>query len=410
MPTFKYVARDQDGKIVNGKMSADNQALVVAELRKRELIIVSIDEEKQSTFTVTAAPKKGSGGAGNKKVKSEDIVVFTRQFATMIDAGIPILQCLEALGEQTVSPSFQASINTIRDDIQLGSSLSASFAKQNKVFDTLYVNMIKVGETGGILSAVLERVATYLEKTEKLKQKVQAALIYPAVVVSMAMIITVVLLVKVVPTFAQIYDSLNQELPAMTQVLINISNFMSKQFLLLVGIIVAIVVAFIQYRKTPNGSIQIDSALLKLPIFGDLICKVSVSRFCRTFSTLSQSGVAILETLEIVGKTCGNRVIEVLVEDVKASVREGESVAVPLSKSSVFPPMVTKMIAIGEKSGQMDKMMAKVAEFYDEQVDTAVEGLTKLIEPLIIGFLGIVVGFIVVALFMPILSLSTAMK
>ena len=406
MPTFKYSARDQQGKIVHGKISADNQNLVIIELRKRELIILSVDEEKASALKgATTTTVKG-----NKKVKSEDIVVFTRQFATMIDAGIPILQCLEALGEQSASPSFQASINAIREDIQLGSSLSAAFAKQNNVFDSLYVNMIRVGESGGVLSAVLERVSTYLEKTEKLKQKVQSALIYPAVVVTMALLITVVLLVKVVPTFAQIYDSLNQKLPAMTQLLINISNAMQHQFLLIVGVIVVLGVGFVQYRKTSQGSLVIDTALLKLPIFGDLICKVSVSRFCRTFSTLSQSGVPILETLEIVGKTCGNRVIELLVEDVKVSVREGESVALPLSNSTAFPPMVTKMIAIGEKSGQMDKMMAKVAEFYDEQVDTAVEGLTKLIEPLIIGFLGIVVGFIVVALFMPILSLSTAIK
>jgi type IV pilus assembly protein PilC len=320
------------------------------------------------------------------------------------------LQCLDALTEQAANETLKKVLLNICEDIQLGNSLSGAFAKHPKVFDQLYVNMLRVGETAGILSAILDRVATYLEKTEKLKQKVKSAMIYPAVVVSMALTITIVLIVKVVPTFASIYDSLGQKLPVMTQMLIDFSNLMQHQFLLMVGIVVVLVVLFFQYRKSEKGRLQTDTWALKLPIFGDLICKVSVSRFSRTFSTLSQSGVSILETLDIVGKTCGNRVIELLVDDIKVSVREGESIAVPLSKSKYFPPMVTRMIAIGEKSGQLEKMLSKVAEFYDEQVDAAVEGLTKIIEPLIIAFLGIVVGFIVVALFMPILSITTAIR
>lgn len=405
MPTYKYIARDQDGKSVNGKMSADNESLIVAELRKRNLIIITIDEEKASL--VKSSTPKVKGG---KKIKSEDIVIFTRQFATMIDAGIPILQSLEAMGEQAANVSFKATIITIQEDIQLGGSLSSAFAKHPKVFDSLYVNMLRVGETGGILGTILDRVALYLEKSEKLKHKVQSAMIYPAVVVSMAMVITIVLIIKVVPTFAQIYDSLGQKLPLMTQMLIDLSNVMQHQFFLIVGVIVAVVMAFIKYRQTDIGRLKTDEIALKLPIFGDLVSKISVSRFSRTFSTLSQSGVSILETLDIVGKTCGNRVIELLVDEVKLSVREGESIAVPLSKSKYFPPMVTRMIAIGEKTGQLEKMLSKVAEFYDEQVDTAVEGLTKIIEPLIIAFLGIVVGFIVVALFMPILNLTAVIK
>lgn len=407
MPTYKYTARNQDGRNVSGKMAADNEGLIVAELRKRQLVITGIEEEKSSARAAASSSTAAAKGGG--KVKSEDIVVFTRQFATMIDAGIPILQALEAMGEQAANPVFRRTIINIKDDIQLGSSLSAAFGKHEKIFDSLYVNMIRVGESGGVLTTVLERVSTYLEKTEKLKQKVKAALIYPTVVVTMAVLITIVLLVKVVPTFAQIYDSLGQKLPAMTQVLINTSNFMQHQFYVIFGAIGALAALFTWYRKTPAGHYQVDNMMLSLPIFGDLICKVSVSRFCRTFSTLSQSGVPILETLDIVAKTCGNKVIEQVTLQVQVSVREGESVAVPLGKSKAFPPMVTRMIAIGEKSGQMDKMMSKVADFYDEQVDTAVDGLTKLIEPLIIGFLGIVVGFIVVALFMPILSLATAL-
>ena len=404
MPTFKYVTRNQEGKTVTGKIAADSRELIVTELRQRELIIISIDEEKSSVLKASPAKKSG------KKVKSEDLVIFTRQFATMIDAGIPIIQALEALAEQASDPSFRSTIDAIREDIQMGGGLSAAFGRHEKVFDSLYVNMIRVGETGGVLTGVLERIATYLEKSEKLKHKVQSALIYPAVVVSMALLITLVLIIKVVPTFAQIYDSLGQELPVMTQLLINFSKLLQKQFFLVVGVVVVLGIALVQYRKTPKGSLQIDALLLKMPIFGDLICKVAVSRFCRTLSTLSQSGVAILESLEIVGKTCGNRVIEVLTADVKASVREGESIAEPLAKSPVFPPMVTRMIAIGEKSGQMEKMLSKIAEFYEEQVDTAVDGLTKLIEPLVIGFLGIVVGFIVIALFMPILNLTSALN
>jgi type IV pilus assembly protein PilC len=404
MPTYRYASRDQEGKNVNGKMSADNEAMIVAELRKRNLIIVSIEEEKGSAVAKSSVPKV----KGGRKIKSEDIVVFTRQFATMVDAGIPILQALDAMGEQASNPAFKQTIATICEDIQLGSSLSAAFAKHTKVFDQLYINMLRVGETGGILSAILERVALYLEKTEKLKAKVKSAMIYPAVVVSMAMLITIVLIVKVVPTFATIYDSLGQKLPLMTQMLIDFSNLLQHQLLTIIGVIVALGFLFTKYRQTDQGRLQTDIWALQLPLFGDLICKVSVSRFSRTFSTLSQSGVAILETLDIVGKTCGNRAIEVLVDEIKVSVREGESIAVPLAKSKYFPPMVTRMIAIGEKSGQMEKMLSKVAEFYDEQVDTAVEGLTKLIEPLIIAFLGVVVGFIVVALFMPILSITNA--
>ncbi len=404
MPTYKYTARDQDGKSVAGRISAESESMIVSELRKRNLIILELAEEKESVLKQATKPRKG------KRIKSEDIVVFTRQFATMVDAGIPILQCLEALGEQTANLTFKAALGNIRDDIQTGSSLSDAFAKHPKIFDQLYVNMIRVGESGGTLTTILERVAMYLEKSERLRQKVQGAMIYPSVVMSMAMLITIGLLVKVVPTFAQIYASLGQQLPAMTQMLINISSFLQHNLLYGAAVVGLVVFILNRYNKTPAGNLQIDTMLLKLPIFGDLICKVAVSRFCRTFATLNQSGVPILESLDIVSRTCGNKVIENLVGEVKTSVKEGESIAVPLSKSTVFPLMVTRMIAIGEKSGQLEKMLSKVAEFYDEQVDTAVENLTKLIEPLIIAFLGVVVGFIVIALFMPILSMTQALR
>ncbi len=398
MSTFKYVAKNKDSRTVAGKIAADSKTAVIEELRKREFVIISIDEIKE-----VAARQKTFR---SKKVKADEIVIFSRQLATMVDAGIPIMQGIDALQEQVTHPTFKRVLISIRDDIQHGNSLSAAFAKHPAVFDTLYVNMIKVGETGGVLSKILDRISSYLEKTLRLQRKVKSALIYPIVVVCMAIIITTILLVKVVPTFAGIYASFNRELPAMTQVLIAVSDILRKYLLFLVGGIVIIVVGLQQWHKTPQGALVIDRSVLRLPIFGDLLRKVAISRFSRTLATLIQSGVPILESLEIVGKTIGNRLLELTVEDVKTSVREGESLAAPLSKSGVFPPMVTRMIGIGEKSGQMEKMLLKIAEFYDDQVDAAVEGLTSIIEPLIIGFLGIVIGFIVIALFLPIITIT----
>lgn len=400
MPTFKYVAKDQNARDVTGKIVADRQSGVVEELRKRNLTIISIAPVKEAV----------SFSFSRKKVKEEDLVMFSRQLATMVDAGIPILQALDALQEQISHPFFKGVIASVRDDIQVGSSLSAGFSKHPQAFDTLFVNMVKVGETGGVLSAILDRVATYMEKTIKLKHKVQSAMIYPAVVVSMAAIITIILLVKVVPTFASIYDSFDAELPAMTQLLINISNIMKKYILFVIGFFILMGFLLSRWYQTNQGREAVDGFSLRVPIFGEIIRKVAISRFSRTLATLLQSGVPILESLDIVGKTSGNRVVENVVSTVKVNVREGESIAGPLVKSGVFPPMVTRMIAIGEKSGQLEKMLTKIADFYDDQVDAAVAGLTSIIEPVIIGFLGIVVGFIVIALFLPILNITQVLK
>jgi type IV pilus assembly protein PilC len=398
MPTFKYTAKDQDSRPVSGKIVADNKALVLDELRKRKLIVISITEAKESSFTKISF--------SSKSVKADDIVIFSRQLATMVDAGIPILQGMEALQEQITHPYFKSVITAIRDDIQMGTSLYAAFAKHPKVFDPLFINMVKVGETGGVLSAVLDRVAGYMEKTQALIRKVKSALIYPIVVVSMAIMITIVLLVKVVPTFSGIYASFDQELPAMTQLLIAISEILRTQLLWYIGLLIILGIIFARVNKTEKGGLAIDRMKLKIPIFGPLLRKVAVSRFSRTLATLTQSGVPILESLDIVGKTSGNRLLERVVDNVKNSVREGESISGPLTKSGVFPPMVTRMIAIGEKSGQLEKMLTKISDFYDDQVDAAVAGLTSIIEPVIIGFLGIVVGFIVIALFLPILNIT----
>ncbi len=403
MPTFKYSAKDQDAKTVTGKVVANDLEMVVQELRSRHLIIISIDEEKHSAFFSASSTPAQS-------IKVEDIILFSRQMATMVDAGIPILQTVEALEDQAGNPSLKKIFGTIRDDIRLGSSLSAAFAKHPKVFDNLFVNMIKVGETGGVLTTVLDRLSSYMEKSARLRRKVTGAMIYPSVVVSMAVIITIGLLVFVVPTFKSIYSSFNKDLPPLTAALLNFSEAFKNQCLYYLGGLIVLIVMYFNYKKTPQGALKIDQAKLKLPVFGDLICKVAVSRFCRTLAVLVQSGVPILEGLDIVRKTIGNRALEMVVEDVIKSVREGQSIAEPLMRSKIFPSMVTRMISVGEQSGQLDKMLTKVSDFFDEQVDAVVENLTSLMEPFIIGFLGIVIGFIVVALFMPILNMTQVLR
>ena len=402
MPVFKYAAKDQDARNVSGKISAESQTAGLEELRKRQLTIISIQEVK------------GSGGGQKafqrKKVKVDDVVLFSRQLATMIEAGIPIIQALEALQEQADQPAFRKVIGQVKEEIQHGSTLANAFSKHPQVFDMLFVNMVRVGETGGVLNEVLDRISTYMEKILKLKRKIQSALTYPAVVVTMAIIITTILIVKVVPTFAEIYSSFGEKLPPMTQLLIFISDIIRKYLLWIIFAIFVLVTAVVRWHKTYRGARVIDGAVLKLPIFGELIRKVILSRFSRTLATLVQSGVPILESLEIVQRTVGNTVVADVVDDVREHVREGESIATPLEKTDVFPKMVTRMISIGEKSGEIEKMLLKVAEFYDDQVDRAVEGLTSIIEPVIIGFLGIVIGFIVIALFMPIMNITQLIK
>ena len=402
MATFKYVAKDTNANTVNGKIIADNQAAVIEELRKRKLIIISVTQVKETDF-------KGFS-FGGKKVKPDDLVIFTRQLATMVDAGIPLMQGFDALQEQIANPYFKSVINSIKDDIEVGSSLSAAFAKYPTVFDNLFISMVKVGEAGGMLSSILDRIAQYMEKSLKLQRKIKSAMIYPQVVVGMALLITIFLLYKVVPTFVGIFESLGADLPGPTKVLIAISNVVRHGLLWLIGGIIVSVMAFSYYSRTDTGRLNIDRLKLKLPILGELFRKISISRFSRTLATLTQSGVPILASLDIVGRTCGNKVLEIAVNNVKNNVREGENIAPPLIKSGVFPPMVTRMIAVGEKTGEMEKMLVKIAEFYDDQVDTAVAGLTSLIEPLIIGFLGIVIGGIVVSLFLPIIKMTTLIK
>lgn len=395
MPTFKYVAKDRDGKTINATMEAASSIALVDALRQKELTIISIEEAKA----------RGSSSGGGGKVKLDDLVVFSRQLATMVDAGIPLVGALDALQDQMENKGFKGVVRGVRDNVEGGSSLSEALSKQPNVFSPFFINMVKAGESSGNLDEILDRVAIYMEKTIALIRKVKSSLIYPAVVVFMAIAITTFLIVKVVPTFESIFATINVALPLPTLILINISHIVRRFLLLVIIVLVAGMFIISRVIKTDRGRLVFDTMLLKIPVIGPLLRKVAVARFTRTLSTLQKSGVSILTALEIVGKTSGNKVIEMAVIQTKMSIKEGESIAQPLAASKVFPPMVTRMISVGEQTGKLEEMLGKVADFYESEVDAAVSGLTSLIEPLIIAFLGIVVGGIVVSMFLPIVKL-----
>jgi type IV pilus assembly protein PilC len=401
MPSFKYKARNQMGKIVEGILEAESEGAVAAALRQKRLEFVSASGV--SGFSEYMSKLFGKGG----KVTSRDIVIFSRQFATMINAGLPILQGLTIVAEQAENPAFRAVMTKIRDDISNGVPLSDAMAKYPKAFNTLYVSMIKAGEQGGILDVIFERLSEYLEKAEGVIRKVKSAMMYPMVVFTVAICVVILLMVKVVPTFKDVFASFGAKLPYPTQVVINISEFLSssKSLILLVFIIV-FVVALQMYKKTNTGAYNWDAFLLKLPGFGNLIRKSAVARFARTLGTLVKSGVPIMDALETVAKTSGNKVIETSVNKARDSVREGKTLTQPLRECGVFPPMVTQMINVGEETGALDTMLAKIADFYETEVDAAVEGLTSIIEPILIVFLGTTVGFIVIAMFMPMFEIG----
>jgi len=396
MPNFKYRAKDQQGKAVSATLEAKDKTALVELLRKRDLIIISVEETKGKALKVTA----------KAKVKMDDLVIFSRQLATMVDSGIPLVQALDVLAEQIEKPGFQAVVAGLRDNIETGSSLSEALSRHPGIFSALFVNMVRAGESSGMLDDILERLADYLEKSNALAHKVKSSFIYPGLVVSMAIIITSVLIFKVVPTFKGIFDTLGGELPMITQMLITFSNFARRSAPLLLGAIFLLGFSLRKAIRTKKGRMQLDRTMLRLPIVGVLLRKVAIARFSRTLSTLVKSGVPILNSLEIVARTSGNKVIEAAVDQVRTNIREGENIADPLARSGVFPPMVTRMIGVGEQTGELEKMLAKISDFYEEQVDTAVNSLTSLIEPIIIVFLGVVVGGIVAAMFLPIFKIT----
>lgn len=398
--TFKWSGKNSRGTIESGEVVAASREEVIAILRRRNITPTVISEK-------TAKKKFGFGG----KVKDKDIVVFTRQFATMIDAGLPLVQALEILSTQVENKNLARTVSNVKLDVEAGSTYADALRKHPRVFSELYVNMVAAGEAGGILDTILNRLATYIEKAMKLKKKVKGAMIYPAVVTSVAVAVLAIIMVFVVPTFSKMFASMGGTLPLPTRIIISISNFVGGiGGLIIFATIVAIVIAITQIRRTENGRRATDAILLKLPIFGMILNKVAVAKFTRTLGTLVSSGVPILDGLDITAKTSGNKVIEYAVRDVRRAVAEGKTLAEPLSKTKVFPPMVTHMIAVGESTGALDAMLGKIADFYDDEVDAAVSNLTAMLEPLLMVFLGTTVGFIVVALYLPIFKMGTLIK
>lgn len=403
MPLFEYQVRDKSGKDLTATKEAMDMNTLVSELKRQDYIVISIKETKGKHVR---QQKRGRA----KKVKLDDLVVFSRQMATMVEAGIPLVQTLDILSDQTENFSFQEIIKKVKVDVESGKSLSEAMTTYKKIFSHLFVSMVKAGESAGALDEILDRLATYLEKMGNLQKKIRAAMVYPISVISIALIITTLMLTFIVPKFAEIYSSLNAKLPVMTQMLIDFSYILKSQLIWVLAGLAAVIFAIRLAINTPQGRFLWDRLLLRLPVFGVLLLKSSVSKFARTLSTLSKSGVPILNALEIVGSTAGNKVIEQAVLNARNSIREGEGISGPLEASGIFPPMVTRMISVGEETGELEEMLAKIADFYESQVDTAVEGLSSLLEPIIIAFLGIVIGGIVIAMFLPILNLVQAIK
>ncbi len=407
MPPFEYQVKSKSGKNQTGVQEGPDVNAVVASLRSQGFMILRIKEvRKAKWFTLTV--KKTGGKSG--KVSLDDLVVFSRQMTTLVGAGIPLIQALDILAEQVDREEFRVVLREMHQQVQSGKSFSDALEKHPKVFSVLFINMVRAGESSGSLEEILERVATYLEQTSALQKKVKSAMMYPVAVTCIAFLITFAMMAFVIPKFATIFEDLRAPLPAPTKILIGMSHFLAGNWVLTLGILGAGIFLMGQLLKTPPGRMVWDSYKLRLPVFGPIFLKCAVSKFSRTLSTLVKSGVPILSSLEIVSKTSANKRLEFIIHSLVESVKKGESISGPLGKSSVFPNMVVRMIAIGEETGELEEMLTKIADFYDTEVNTAVDGLTSLIEPLIIAFLGVVIGGIVVAMFLPILTLSSAIK
>jgi type IV pilus assembly protein PilC len=399
MTTFAFTGRTRAGETVNGERMADSLDAAVASLRREQILVTRITPTKAKA---AAADKPARGG---KKAKAKNLAVFTRQFSVMIDAGLPLVQCLDILGNQEEDKAFAKTILQTRAEVETGASLADAMKKHPRTFDALYTNMIAAGEAGGILDTILKRLAVYIEKAVKLSSQVKSAMIYPVAVMVIAAGVVAVILWKVIPTFAALFAGLGADLPLPTRVCIWMSNTLIRFLPFLVIAIIGLVVGFRQYYATNGGRHVIDGLLLRAPILGMILRKIAVARFCRTLATLLSSGVPILDGLLITSKTAGNAIVEDAIASTRKSIERGETVSGPLKETKVFPPMVTQMIAVGEATGALDTMLAKIADFYEEEVDVAVAGLLTLLEPLMIAFLGIVVGGIVISMYMPIFSL-----
>jgi type IV pilus assembly protein PilC len=402
MPNFAYSGRTRAGQTVSGERAADTMDAAVAALKREQIQVTRITPAKGGK---EAAAKKEKTGKTGKKVSAKNLAVFTRQFSVMIDAGLPLVQCLDILGTQEEDKNFAAVILDTRTSVESGASLADAMKKHPKTFDPLFTNMIAAGEAGGILDTILKRLATYIEKAVKLAGQVKSAMIYPIAVVVIAGGVVGVILWKVIPTFASLFSGLGADLPLPTRVVIALSDNLVRFFPFLFVGGGALSYGFKQYYGTDKGRRVVDAITLKMPVLGNIMRKIAVARFCRTLSTLISSGVPILDGLEITAKTAGNSIVEDAIMVTRKSIERGETIAVPLKDTKVFPAMVTQMIGVGEATGALDTMLAKIADFYEEEVDTAVAGLLTLLEPIMIAVLGIVVGGIVIAMYMPIFDL-----
>ena len=405
MATFRWEGVTKQGEVRKGEHDAPNQAAVMTWLRQQQIRPKKIQEKKKGF-----GGKKQAGGKYRGGVPAKEIVVFSRQFATMIDAGLPLVQCLEILASQQAHQGFKRILYEIKGDVEGGSTFAAALRKHPKAFDTLFVSLVQAGEVGGILDTIFIRIANYLEKTEKLKKKVKGAMTYPAIVMFVAGIVVGVLLVFVIPIFESMFKEFGGELPALTQMVIRVSN---QAKIIMPISIVALVIFGVLFKLTyshPKGRLALDSFFLKIPVVGSLIRKVAVARFTRTLGTMISSGVPILDGLDIVSRTAGNKVVEQAILKAKQQISEGKTIAEPLMKTGVFPNMVCQMISVGEATGAMDTMLNKIADFYDDEVDTAVDALTSMLEPLLMVFLGGSIGTLVIAMYLPVFKMAGSMS
>jgi type IV pilus assembly protein PilC len=398
MPTYQWEGKNLTGRIVHGEATADSVEILVQQLRQRRIEPV-----------LNRIKVKGRGIAltiFEPRAKTQDLIVFSRQFATMIGAGIPIVQSLEILTVQSENKAMKKVVNQVSEDVKMGSTLADAFKKHPKVFDDLYVHMVAAGEVGGILDSILGRLSVYLEKANKLKRKIKGAMVYPVSIVAVAVVVTAVLLIYVIPVFADLFSSFGQALPGPTQFVINLSNFTVRNIHWMVIGMVALGIGFRLFCRTVRGRTLVDRLYLKVPIFGDLVCKAAVARFSRTLGTLISSGVSIIDALMVTAKTAGNKIVENTLLETRSRVMEGLTIAEPIFESRIFPPMVGSMVQVGETTGALDHMLGKIADFYEEEVDNAVANLTALMEPIVMVVLGVIMGGLIISMYLPIFRMG----
>jgi type IV pilus assembly protein PilC len=402
MPVFRYTGKTRAGAPQRGEIEASDRASATAVLRQRQILVTSI--RPKSKELQIKIPGLGS------KITEQAVVIFTRQFATMIEAGLPLVQCLDILARQSENKEFARVIGQVKTDVESGDSFADALRKHPRVYSDFYVNMVEAGETGGILDTILARLAAYMEKAAALKSQVKGAMVYPAVIIGIAIIVVVFLLLYVIPVFADMFASFGGTLPAPTRFVMFLSDLVKDYILYVIPLVGVLIWFFKRFYKTEKGRVMVDTLLLKLPVFGPLIQKVAVAKFTRTLGTLVSSGVPIIDGLEITARTAGNKVVEGAVLSIISSIKEGQTIAEPLGRQAIFPPMVVQMIEVGENAGALDAMLNKIADFYDQEVDTAVAALTKLMEPMLMVFLGTVIGGMVVAMYLPIFKIAGAIE